>query len=177
VVVEIRRATANDLDMLVRVDLQDEGVTPGYRDGWGEAERAAHRQRILSFISDGGAGIAEVEGLPVGALLWRIRHLELVEPGSVFRQIDASVFPADHTFAEVYQLWVDPDHRRRGIGTALKRWLETAARSRDVGMIYTHTEAANGHVVAFNAKLGYREVRRGPIWDQVVRVSLVKHLR
>jgi hypothetical protein len=44
-------------------------------------------------------------------------------------------------------------------------------------MIYTHTEAHHLHVLALNHKLGYREVRRGPIWDDVVRVSLVKHLR
>jgi hypothetical protein len=43
-------------------------------------------------------------------------------------------------------------------------------------MIYTDTEAANGHVLALNEKLGYGEVRRGPIWDKVVRVSLVKNL-
>jgi ribosomal protein S18 acetylase RimI-like enzyme len=174
--VVIRRATANDLDLLVRVDLQDEGVTPGYRDGWGEAELENHRQLILSFIVDGGACVAEEAGLPVGAILWRIRQLDHVEPTSVFRDIDASVFPADGRFAEVFQLWVDPNHRRRGIGTALKRWIETAARSQNVQMIYTHTEETNTHVLALNDKLGYREVRRGPIWDAIVRVSLVKTL-
>jgi ribosomal protein S18 acetylase RimI-like enzyme len=175
-VLEIRRATADDFELLVRVDLQDEGVTPGYRTGWGEAERESHRQLILSFILDAGAFIADGDGLPVGAILWRIRQFELVERGSVFRELDASVFPADGAFAEIYQLWVDPKHRRRGIGTALKRSIETAARSRNVRMIYTHTEATNAHVLAFNEKLGYREVRRGPIWDEVVRVSLVKYL-
>jgi ribosomal protein S18 acetylase RimI-like enzyme len=176
IVVVIRRATVNDLELLVRVDLQDEGVTPGYRECWGEAERGAHRQLILSFISDGGASIADEDGLPVGAILWRIRHVELVEPRSVFRELDPSVFPADGAFAEIYQLWVDPKHRRGGIGTALKQSIETAIRSQNVRMIYTHTEAANAHVLAFNEKLGYREVRRGPIWDEVVRVSLVKDL-
>ena len=172
----MRRATANDLDWLVRVDLQDEGVTPGYRGSWGEPEIEAHRQLILSFILSGGACIAEKAASPVGAILWRIRHLELVDPESVFRRIDAAVFPPNGTFAEVFQLWVDPQHRRVGIGTALKRSLETAARSQNIGLIYTHTEEANSHVLALNNKLGYREVRRGPIWDDVVRVSLVKNL-
>jgi len=27
-----------------------------------------------------------------------------------------------------------------------------------------------------NHNLGYREVQRGPIWDEVVRVSLIKRL-
>jgi GNAT superfamily N-acetyltransferase len=176
VVVTVRGATTDDLEFLVRVDLHDEGVTPGYRDGWGEAEREAHRRLIVSFITDGGACIAEAESLPVGAILWRIRRLELVEPGSVFRQIDPSVFPPSGVFAEVYQLWVAREQRRAGIGTALKRAMETAVRSQKIRMIYTHTEAANSHVLTFNGKLGYRQVRRGPIWDEVVRVSLVKHL-
>jgi ribosomal protein S18 acetylase RimI-like enzyme len=174
--VEIRRATADDLELLVRLDLQDEGVTPGYRQGWGEVELGAHRQLIRSFIVDGGASIAEKAGLPVGAILWRTRRLELVEPESVFRAIDRSVFPSNGAFAEVYQLWVHPQHRRAGIGTALKRSIETAVRSQSIRLIYTHTEEANAHVLALNKKLGYREVRRGPIWDEVVRVSLVKNL-
>ena len=32
------------------------------------------------------------------------------------------------------------------------------------------------HVIELNHKLGYREIRRGPIWDEIVRVSLVKYL-
>jgi hypothetical protein len=44
-------------------------------------------------------------------------------------------------------------------------------------MVYTHTEARHAHVLALNHKLGYREVRRAPIWDQVNRVGLVKDLR
>lgn len=43
-------------------------------------------------------------------------------------------------------------------------------------MIYTHTEALNDHVLEMNRKLGYQEVRRGPLWDDVIRVSLVKWL-
>ena len=43
-------------------------------------------------------------------------------------------------------------------------------------MIYTHTELTNPHVIALNLKLGYREIRRGPIWDEIERVSLTKIL-
>lgn len=45
-----------------------------------------------------------------------------------------------------------------------------------MNLIYTHTEERNQHVVDLNVKLGYKEVRRGPIWDDIVRISLVKHL-
>jgi ribosomal protein S18 acetylase RimI-like enzyme len=175
-VVELRQATATDLDLLVRVDLDDEGVSSSYRDMWGTHELAAHRLQIASLIVDGGAHIADVDGIPVGVLLWRPRSLDTVESGSVFRTIDRRVFPANGMFAEIFQLWVDRKHRRRGVGSALKRELEIAARARLIGMIYTHTEERNDHVLAFNLKLGYREVRRGPIWDELVRVSLVKDI-
>ena len=47
---------------------------------------------------------------------------------------------------------------------------------RQVGAIYTHTEAVNGHVIALNKKLGYREIYRGPMWDDIERVALLKRL-
>ena len=43
-------------------------------------------------------------------------------------------------------------------------------------MVYTHTELSNPHVIELKRRLGYREIRRGPIWDEIVRVSLVKDL-
>jgi GNAT superfamily N-acetyltransferase len=173
---EIRDATLTELELLVRIDLEDEGVTPGYRHSWGDAERAAHRAMIGGFVGDGGAQVAEVDGAPVGAILWRRRTLAAVEEGSVWRELDPAVFPPDGAFAEIFQLWVDPAHRRRGIASALKRAVESVARAHSIGLIYTHTEAHHAHVLALNAKLGYREVRRGPIWDDVIRVSLVKRL-
>lgn len=172
---KLRSADLADVDLLVRVDLEDEGVTPGYRAPWGEAERAAHREQMRAFVRDGGAHIAELDG-PIGLILWRARALATVEAWSVFRTIDPAVFPVDGAFAEIFQLWVERDHRRRGVATALKREVERAARARGLGMVYTHTEADNAHVLALNHKLGYREVRRGPIWDSIVRVSLVKVL-
>ena len=62
------------------------------------------------------------------------------------------------------------------MGTRLKGELERESRSRGIRLIYTHTETTNGHVIDLNLKMGYREVRRGPIWDEVERVSLVKDL-
>jgi ribosomal protein S18 acetylase RimI-like enzyme len=176
----LRRATLDDLDFLVRIDLDDEGVTPGYREEWGEVEATQHRAKIKSFITgdDKGALIAESDSdKRIGAILWRYRDAskEDFAVENVFREI-RSVFPPDGRFCEVFQLWVDPAHRRQGIATALKQAAESDAVARGVGMIYTHTEERNDHVVALNAKLGYFEVRRGPIWDEVVRVSLVKRL-
>jgi ribosomal protein S18 acetylase RimI-like enzyme len=174
--VVLRDATLAELDLLVRIDLEDEGVTPSYRVAWGEEQAEAHRLLIRSFVTDRGAHVAELDGAAVGAVLWRARNVSAVEEGSVFRSLDPAIFPPDGRFAEIFQLWVDRAFRRRGIATALKGAVDAAARSRGIEMIYTHTEERNTHVLALNQKLGYRVVRRGPIWDDIIRVSLVKRL-
>ena len=160
--------------------MDDEGVTPGYRVDWGEAEIAEHRALIASFIldEDKAARVVDAPDRPrIGAVMWRFRNVvtEAMPPDSVFLEIKDAL-PADGAFCEVFQLWVDPAWRRRRIGTTLKLVAEADARRRGVGMIYTHTEERNAHVIELNEKLGYYAVRRGPIWDEVVRVSLVKRL-
>ncbi|WP_420850817.1 GNAT family N-acetyltransferase [Paenibacillus aceris] len=71
---------------------------------------------------------------------------------------------------------VHPSYRRLGLATKLKLKLEEEAESHKVNLIYTHTEETNNHVIELNKKIGYQEVRRGPIWDEVIRVSLIKQL-
>jgi hypothetical protein len=46
------------------LDLDDEGVTPGYREMWEARELAEHRLEIAAFIAGGGAHVAAVDGLP-----------------------------------------------------------------------------------------------------------------
>ncbi|MGM1047006.1 MAG: GNAT family N-acetyltransferase [Bacillota bacterium] len=44
---------------------------------------------------------------------------------------------------EIFQLWVDPNYRRSGIATMLKKRLEEVAKINNVNLIYTHTEERN----------------------------------
>ena len=67
-------------------------------------------------------------------------------------------------------------YRRLGIATKLKLQLEKVCKFHKVNLLYTHTEETNYHVLDLNYKLGYQEVRRGPIWDDVIRVSLIKRI-
>lgn len=168
----IRPSAPDDLDFLVWVDLEDEGVTPGYRGAWDEEERCAHRAKIASLE----ALVARDEGRLVGTILWRFRNLSAMERDDFFLQVPRAAFPPNGWFTEIFQLWVAPDYRRLGLATALKRAVETISCVCGAQAIYTHTEEGNEHVLALNERLGYREVRRGPIWDEVVRVSLVKRL-
>jgi putative hydrolase of the HAD superfamily len=184
----LRRAGPGDVDFLaaadLRVDLDDAAGEPAYMDAWSEADRREHRAKIAAYAADPDKGAWVYEdieaGRPVGMVManFRDRRREPHDEASdfLFRYIDERILPPDGLFCEVFQLWVDPAWRRLGLATALKRQLEGEARRRGMGMIYTHTRARNAGVLALNAQLGYQEVRCGPMWDEAVRVSLVKRL-
>ncbi len=178
----LREATSTDLNFIVEVDLKDEGVTFSHMAEAGLEELAEHRSKIAAFISDSDKAAwvyedTETERL-VGIILWRYRNRrqETFAGWSIFPELDARLFPPDGAFCEIFQLWVAPEHRRRGLASGLKRQAEVESLRRGVKLLYTHTEERNAHVIEMNRKLGYREVRRGPIWDEIVRVSLIKPL-
>jgi ribosomal protein S18 acetylase RimI-like enzyme len=94
----------------------------------------------------------------------------------IYDKFDRKLFPENGRVCEIFQLWVAPDFRRQGIATTLKKKAEEIAVSNHIPMIYTHTEAVNHHVVELNEKLGYTQIRTGPLWDEVTRTSLIKNL-
>lgn len=179
----LREAGEPDVDYLSWADLQDEGYAPTEDADMTEQERAAHREKIQAFVTDADkqAWVLEdphVERL-AGMILFRFRSR--VEPSErpdswLFRELPSGIFPSDGRFCEVFNLRVEPPYRRRGHATRLKRQMERVARQRGVCLLYTHTEQTNAHVLELNRRMGYAEVRRGPIWDEVPRVSLVKRL-
>ena len=69
-----------------------------------------------------------------------------------------------------------PAYDCRNHDTCLKRQAEAESLRRGVRLLCTHTEERNAHVIRMNRKLGYHEVRYGHIWDEIVRVSLIKPL-
>jgi ribosomal protein S18 acetylase RimI-like enzyme len=143
---------------------------------------AEHRSKIAAFISDSDKAAWVYEDTEtkrlVGIILWRYRNRlrETFEGWNIFPQLDPCLFPTDGAFCEIFQLWVAPAFRRRGLASSLKQQAERESLRREVHSLYTHTEERNTHVIEMNLKLGYREVRRGPIWDEIVRVSLIKRL-
>jgi len=180
--ITLRKAVPDDLDFLVWIDLEDEGVTPSYKDEWTDAEFAAHRGRMKENINhDDAIGFVLVDDVSkerVGGIFARFRDRleEALSSESIFNKIEMKHFPGDGRFCEIIQLWVHPDYRRRGLATNLKRELEKESLARGIRTVYTHTEEKNTHVVELNLKLGYFEVRRDPIWDEITRDSLIKHL-
>ena len=178
----LRKAEAQDINFLVKIDLKDEGVAVSHMVDYGAEEFAQRRDKIAAFVlsDDKDAWVFEdVEANRViGIILWRFRNRlrEKFESWSIFNEMNAALFPADGAFCEMFQLWVAPDYRRQGLATRLKQQAEAESLRRGVKLMYTHTEEQNRHVIEMNQKLGYREARRGPIWDEVVRVSLIKPL-
>ena len=76
------------------------------------------------------------------------------------------------TFSETAQItcFLDPAHMRTGIGTAILRHLEEAARVRGITKILAHISSRNPGSVAFHVKHGFVECGRFPEigrkWDE-----------
>ncbi|GIP37097.1 hypothetical protein J31TS4_03770 [Paenibacillus sp. J31TS4] len=177
----IRKATTRDLEFLIQIDRKNEGLTLTQETMLMNEDLDQHRRKIARFVTEDnrGAFIYETNGERRGAILFSESNRDTIYPPdwkTIFHELDRGLFQKDGRFLEVFNLWVDPCCRRTGIATRLKLELEQEALRRQVNVVYTHTEERNEHVLELNRKLGYVEVRRGPIWDDVIRVSLIKQL-
>ena len=68
--------------------------------------------------------------------------------------------------AHLLLLAVEADAGRRGIGSAMLRWLEHSALIAGVGQVYLEARLANGAARAFYAKQAYREIQTLPGYYQ-----------
>ena len=172
--IQLRLATVDDLPFIVRADRESDGRATT------RAPNVDDIAHLAPFVRDDDKRAWVIEllsGRLVGVGLCRYRrHGQPVGYRWIVNELDAGLFPPDGRLCEVFQLWVDHEFRRRGLGTRLKVAFEEDARGRGVGAIYTHTAATNESALRLNARLGYNEIRRGPVWDDVVRVSLLKLL-
>lgn len=181
VMLRVRKAEEHDLNFLVWIDIKDEGVSSSYMANWTDEAWAVHRAQIAAYIS-GEDKIAfvmeenESQRRIAGVYADILRVRDVVGQWRMFQTVSTEIFPADGRFCAIFQLWVDPAYRRQGLGSQLKQMVEVEAVRRQVGAIYTHTEATNGHVITLNKKLGYTEIYCGAMWDDIERVALLKRL-
>lgn len=176
---KIRRADIQDHAFLVEIDLKNEGYTVSDKIDIEEKENHSHKIKQFLIDQDKGAIIVEDSKLnkPIGVIMYAIINRDYVYPWvTVYKEIDRNLFQSDGRFMSIYQLWVHKNYRRLGLATKLKLKLEEEAKYHKVNLIYTHTEETNNHVIELNNKLGYQKVRSGPIWDEIIRVSLIKKL-
>lgn len=81
----------------------------------------------------------------------------------------------------ITDFWVDPDHQRRGIGSALLQEMEKVIREQDFEMVKLETHALNNDAVSFFEKNGFHinwlSVAYSPKLDQDVQsVGMSKSL-
>lgn len=181
----LRQATEDDLEFMARIDLKDEGIPSKSAKALTEESLKKQCQKLASFTK-GHTDIAWVyehpdESQPIALIMCRFRDMHLEDMtdeanAHLFKYIDANHFPEDGRFTEIFQLWVHPKYRRLGLATQLKRQVEHTSRQRAITMIYTHTEETNQHVIDLNLKLNYKEIRRGTLGNDIVRISLIKNL-
>jgi len=175
----LRRVEPSDLDAVAKALQPGEGYTQttALAETWQDI-----RAGLAGFGEDGvndGFVVSEGGETPIAVLLYRRRNRATDDfgEGNVLALLEDRVFPADGRFLQVHELWVAPLARRRGIARTLKRALEAVAASEGIGMIYTVTETTHRAALTLNEQLGYLEVYRGPMWDDVARVALIKHIR
>lgn len=177
----MRTANITDHEFLVQIDLKNDGYTVSDEVEMTEQEKEEHSKKIERYLTDPDKGafiiIDSVSNKPIAMIMYSIANRDSVYPWkTIFNELDRRLFQSDGRFIEIFQLWVHPNYRRLGLATKLKLKLEEEAQYHKVDLIYTHTEEANNHVIELNKKIGYQVVRCGPIWDDVIRVSLIKKL-
>lgn len=74
--------------------------------------------------------------------------------------------------AHLLLLAVQPEHGRRGVGTALVGWLETSARAAGIGQVYLEARAENTAARVFYRRLGYAEIQVVPGYYRGVEASV-----
>lgn len=171
----LRPIEIKDLDFLVKVDMEDEGVTSDEVKDYNE-----YVKRMTHFIEhpDFGGFVYEISNQPIGCILFNVENkFKTYDWPTIYNEINDHYFDDSGDMLAVYQLWISKEYRRRGLATLLKHAFETEAFNRKINTLYTHTEIQNQHVIELNQKLGYDAVRIGPIWDEILRISLVKDLR
>lgn len=109
----IRIADIHDLDLLIKIDLDDEGVTPTHETQRSKEDIELHKEKIRNFIvdQDKGAFIYEdTESMEkVGAVMYSLSNCDSEYPWkTIYRELDRTLFHRDGRFIEVFQLWVHP---------------------------------------------------------------------
>lgn len=100
--------------------------------------------------------------------------IDLVDDDGEMIALIETIPHADHLLIE--NVAVLPDRQGEGLGDRLLRHAEDGARALGFGEVRLYTNAAFESNIAFYAKRGYREYRRGTIVPGSITVFMVKRL-
>ena len=129
----IRRATEDDRELLHA--LWDEFAGPGPLPPWAADAREASQAGIAEALREGAAAIAEADGQPAGFACGRVRNGVL---------------------AEITELYVRPDSRRRGVARRLLRTVVEDLRARGVRFVAVDTAPDNAPARTLYERAGFR---------------------
>lgn len=162
----IRKITVDDLELMIQVELEEDP----------SQDYDKVKEKMMTLINADNFGGLIIDN--IGLLLYSIenRSQKYAWP-TVYHELDEHFFDSTGDMVVVYQLWIEENQRRKGYATQLKKALESVARELGISTIYTHTDIKNQHVINLNQNLDYKIVRIGAIWDDTLRVSMVKDLR
>jgi putative acetyltransferase len=148
--VDIRRATADDLDLLMSLVERLESELPQlpYPEDPPEVERA----KVEGMVADGVALIAEEDDRAVGYVLAR----------------DGGHGP---TTVFVSRVWVDPASRGQGIGHELLRRVGNEALARGSTHLVLDVDSGNRQAIAFFEHVGFEEGAK------ILRVGIERFLQ
>jgi ribosomal protein S18 acetylase RimI-like enzyme len=133
--VDIRRATADDLDLLMSLVERESELS---RSLYPEESPEVERPKVEGIVADGVALIAEEDGQAVGYVL-------------------AHYGGHGATTVYVSDLWVDPAARARGIGHELLRRTGGEAVGRESTHVVLEVDSGNRHAIAFLEHVGFEE--------------------
>ncbi len=164
---QLRRASKNDLEFLIKLDLEHEGFTPSVNDTAVDLEE--HRAKISRYVHDADKAAwvfedPEAHEQVAGILCW-FRDLKAEsesEPSWQFFDSIRQSLPRDGKFCEVFNLWVAPDFRRQGLASKLKQQLEIESRHRGIKMRYIQKLwMRQKKSVSYSITTNPRSLRRG----------------
>jgi GNAT superfamily N-acetyltransferase len=140
----VRRAGPGDIDALVDLCAGLFAEDGGRRDptmdrGWPRREGGPYFSRVISGGETLGL-VAEADGVAAGYLVGRMR-----EPGDT-RPVRLAVLEA---------MYVQPDHRRRGVGAALVSEFRAWAGQQGADRLSVTAYAANTDAIRFYEREGF----------------------
>ena len=157
----IRNANSSDLPFLLGICFPDGEPDEGF------IESIIEDKRNVSLVCDNGK---QISGFIIGRVL--IKNLPSSPDNSIWMQATynellESIVPYNHTFCEIYNLWVAPDYRQKGISVILKQAIETYLTNEQVYYITSRTEKKNSPVVQINKRLKYSVLKQNLMPEHV----------
>ena len=167
-----RKAIDQDLEFLLTIDRMS---CEREQYPWAHVER---EPIIRIFVEDmkGFGFVAENEKKSIGAVMLRISNSSGPFYNKNLPEILQPILGSSTQFVDIFDIWIDPEYRRKHVATALKRALEEECVERGIEWIFTFQHPENIPAIRMNEKLGYKHIGNSPMYDDVVRVCFLKHI-